>query len=106
MTAAARFLASLRRAGRPMVLKRRIGTTSTYIECAVYGRARGYQPTELAGGVVQGDRRIRISQIEIEAAAWPGPPKKSDYLDGGAIQGAEPLYDAAVLVGFVCWVRG
>lgn len=100
------FTKSMRSAGRPMELKRRIGTTSTFTTCIVYGKDNGYQPTELIGGVVQGDRHIRIAQADILAANWPGPPKKNDYLDNGVIQGAQPLYEKAELLGFVCWVRG
>lgn len=108
MSAYDRFAASLRRAGRPMTLKRRVGTTSAFTECTVNGKARFYKPEELVNGVIQGDRRIRVSQADIAAAAWPGPPKagSTDYLDGGVIQGVEKLYDGATLVGFVCWVRG
>lgn len=106
MSAYDRFAASLRRAGRQMSLKRRVGTTSAFTECTVYGHSRFYQPTELIGLVAQGDRRVRIAQKDIAAASWPGPPKKGDFLDGGAVQGAEPLYEAETLVGFVCWVRG
>ena len=111
MSAAIRFAASLRRAGRSMELKRRGGTGGTFTTCTVYGKARGYHPTELVGGVIQGDRRIRIAQADLDTATaagtWPGgPPKKNDFLDGGTVQGAEPLHVAAVLVGFVVWVRG
>lgn len=106
MNAATRFADSLRRAGRSMELKRRTGTGSTFITCTVSGKDRGYQPTELVGGVVQGDRRIRIAQADVETQNWPGPPKKGDILDGGTVQGAQPLHDGAELVGFVVWVRG
>lgn len=62
MSAYDRFAASLRRAGRQMSLKRRVGTSTTvFVEATVYGKARFYQPTELIGLVKQGDRRIRIS---------------------------------------------
>ena len=105
---AATFAASLRRAGRPMALKRRNGTSATFTECTVFGKARFYKPEELVGGVAQGDRRIRIAQADIAAAGWPGPPKagSTDTLDGGAVQGVEKLYEGAELVGFVVWVRG
>lgn len=106
MSAAARILASLKRAGRPMSIKRRIGTGSTFTEATVHGRDRGYQAQELTGGVIQGDRRIRISEIELQAASWPSPPKKGDFLDGAAVQGVQALHDGAELVGFVVWVRG
>ncbi|MCW2243580.1 hypothetical protein [Azospirillum canadense] len=108
MSASARFAVSLRRAGRPMVLKRRVGTTNTFTACTICGKDREYRPTELVGGVVQGDRRIRIAQADIEAEGWPGPPKAgtTDFLDGGAVKGVQPLHDGAELVGFVLWVRG
>lgn len=101
--AAERFLASLKRAGRAMDLKRRVGTTTELTTVTVHGRSRTYKPDELAGLVIQGDRRIRISALETGAL---GAPKKGDILDGGAVQGAETLYDGETLCGYVCWVRG
>jgi hypothetical protein len=90
-----------------MLLRRRVGTSTTaFTDAPVHGKSIGYRPEELVGGVVQGDRRVKISQLDIAAAGWPGPPRKNDVLDGGAVQGAEPLYDGAELVGFTCWVRG
>ncbi len=106
MSAGERFMASLRRAGRPMVIKRRMGTTPVFTEATVHGRARHYQPEELIGAVIQGDRRIRISEAELLAAGWPSPPRKGDILDGATVQGVEHLHDAEDLVGFVVWVRG
>lgn len=113
------FAASMHRRGRPLELKRRIGTSSNYVTCTVFGKAGNYQPMQLVGGVTQGDRHIRISQADITAANWPGPVpsgvqasqwpakiKSGDILDNGTIQGAEPLYDAAELIGWACWVRG
>lgn len=98
-----RFLASLRRAGRVMEYKRRVGTTTEFTIVEVHGRSRTYRPDELVGLVVQGDRKIRLSALETGAL---GAPKKGDILDGGAVQGAEALYDGEVLVGHVVWVRG
>lgn len=106
MTASARFLASLERAGRPMMIKRRNGTGSTFTEAQIHGRDRGYQAQELTGGVIQGDRRIRISEAALQSASWPSPPRKGDFLDGAAVQGVQALHDGAELVGFVVWVRG
>lgn len=106
MSAGERLAASLRHAGRPMAIKRRVGTGSTFTEAMVHGRDRGYQAQELTGGVIQGDRRIRISEIELQNANWPSPPKKGDYLDGAAVQGVQTLHDGPEIVGFVVWVRG
>lgn len=105
-TAAERFQAALRRQGRAMQLRRRTGTTASFTDAPVYGRSRFYAPEEVTGAVIQGDRRIRIAQLDIAAASWPGPPRKLDILDGATIQGVETLYDGETLVGYVCWVRG
>lgn len=101
--AAERFLGSLKRAGRAMEYKRRVGTTSEFETVSVHGRARTYKPDELAGLVVQGDRKIRISALETGAL---GKPVKADKLDGGTVQGAEDLHDGEALVGYVVWTRG
>lgn len=98
-----RYLASLKRAGRLVEYKRRIGTTSGFEALSVHGRARTYKPDELVGLVQQGDRKIRISALETGAL---GKPAKGDKLDGGAVQGVEDLYDGETLVGHVVWVRG
>jgi hypothetical protein len=37
-----------------------------------------FQPAELVGDIKQGDRRVVISNAEIAAAAWPGPPALKD----------------------------
>lgn len=104
MTAAARLAASLARAGRPMVLRRRTGTS--YIDCALTGASIDYRPEELTGAIVQGDRRIKITQAPLVAAGWPTPPKKNDMIDGATVQGAHALYDGPALIGWVLWVRG
>jgi hypothetical protein len=101
---AERFLAALVRQGRAMTLKRRVGTTTAFTSLTVHGRSRTYRPEELTGGVAQGDRRIRISALEL--ATWDGAPQKNDLLDGAAVQGADALYDGETLVGYVVWVRG
>lgn len=107
------FQASLRRAGRPMQLRRRIGTGSTFHTATIPGKDRYYQPAELVDGVVQGDRRIRIAARDLAAAAaagdWPGGPPRAggtDTLDGGQVKGVWPLHDVAAVVGYVIWVRG
>lgn len=100
------FRAFIAKYGRAMVLKRRVGTTSAFTECTVNGAGQQYSPDQLVGGITQGDRRIRIAQSDIDAASWPGPPRKGDFLDGAAVQGVEPLYWGDDLVGFQVWVRG
>lgn len=62
-------------AGEAMTLKR-----SGQSDLAVRGRQRLYQAQEIVAEIQQGDREVRLGDLEIAAAAWPGPPKKGDQL--------------------------
>lgn len=107
---AAKIATALRKYGRTMKLRRRIGTTTSYNDVDVKGTDRGYKPDEIAGLLQQGDRRITISNAEIVAASWPGPPRKGDFLvvDGvsTAVQGGEAKYLGTTVLAHVLWVRG
>jgi hypothetical protein len=46
------------------------------VDCRAF--VRGYQPAELVGGILQGDSRVVLSAIEIEAQGWPGPIATSE----------------------------
>lgn len=101
---------ALRKNGRAMKLRRRIGTSATFQEVTVYGVSQGYSPDEILGDISQGDQRVTISNGEIAAAQWPGPPKRGDVLviDGRAwtVQGSNPrTLGEAVLVHYM-HVRG
>jgi hypothetical protein len=111
VSAAAKIAAKLAQYGRPMTLRRRIGTTSTYNEVVVRGVEQGYRPAELLGGLQQGDRRITISNAEIAAqVAFSPPPRKGDFVLIGAttaaVQGVETKYLGAEILAHVLWVRG
>ena len=107
---AAKIATALRKYGRTMKLRRRIGTTTSYNDVDVKGTDRGYKPDEIAGLLQQGDRRITISNAEIATTGWPGPPRKGDVLvvDGvsTAVQGSEAKYAATTVIAHVLWVRG
>lgn len=110
MTVAEDFRDSLRRAGRPMILRRRKGTSAEWYEVVVRGKTTDFQPTEIIGGVAAGDKRVRLAALDLPEG-WAGStqyaPKKGDSLDGAILQGpAEPLYDGETIVGFKCWTRG
>ena len=55
---------------------------------------RGYEPVQLIGGIIQGDRQVTITNAEIADAQWPGPPRARDrcVIDGRTttIQPATP----------------
>lgn len=65
------------------VTLRRPGTPN--VDVAVKARVEQLRPDELVGEIAQFDRRVVISNAEIAAAAWPGPPKRGDrviFADG------------------------
>ena len=107
---ATRVEADITRLGRAMTLRRRSGTTNTFTDVEVTGVPRAYKPGELLGGITQGDQRVTISNGEIAAADWPGPPRKGDVIviDGHtwSLLGAEPRYLGSAVVAHVLWVRG
>lgn len=96
-------LSLLSQYGRAMTLKRRIGTGSTYNTKSVTGFSVAYKAHEIQGNIKQGDRRIRVSPLELEE--W-GAIKTGDILDGGAVQGAELKYEGETPVLWIVWVRG
>ncbi len=100
---AARMLA---RNGRPMTLRRRIGTGNTFRTAEVQGFMASFSPSEVSGLVQQGDARITIGSDAGTLAA----PRENDgiLVDGKAwrVMGAHALYAGATLAGWRLWVRG
>jgi hypothetical protein len=90
--------------GRAMVLRR-----NGIADLVICGVDRAYQPDELTGGLQTGDVRIEALNDEIAAAAWPVPPMRPDRIlvDGKtlAIQGAHPVHEGPVLIGWSLWAR-
>ena len=76
---------ALQRVGTVMLLKRQTSAPGaipvTTLNLSVRGRASDYTPQQLGGDIQQGDRHIIISNAEIAAASWPGPPRKGDMVD-------------------------
>lgn len=102
MTASRRIAAMLKRRGRPMMLRRRVGTTATFTEAVMVGISRKYLPEELVGGLIQGDREIIIG-TDTEAI---GEPKKGDTVDGGTVQFVDVKYDVSTVIAYILTVRG
>jgi hypothetical protein len=93
--------------GRMMTLRRE-GTPPLSVD--LIGFPRGFRPDEIKGGVVQGDQQVEILTDELEDAGWPDAPERPDRLmfDGTTttVQGARPVYDGALRIGWSLWVRG
>jgi len=71
--------------GQDVILRRITGTTNQVsVDCPCRALVRGYQPKELAGGIIQGDTHVIISATDINRAQWPGgepvtnPPAVND----------------------------
>ena len=102
------------RDGQPVTLRRITGTapsqTTTDVACTAI--VRGFDPATLspAAGLQQGDRHVTITNHEIAAAAWPGPPRKGDrVLIGGAtttVQSVETRQHRAAIDRHILVVRG
>lgn len=105
-----RILEMLSRRGRSVLLRRRVGTSSSFTDVTARGYSRGYKAQELVGGIVQGDREVVVANAEIVSASWPGPPRKGDtvVVDGQTVtvQGALTMYDGPDRCAHVLWVRG
>lgn len=73
----------IQRYGRPITL-RRLAPNGIRFDVTVTAIVRNYAPTELVGGIAQGDRKVIISNREIERRQWPGPPRDGDQciIDG------------------------
>jgi hypothetical protein len=101
------------------------GPSGTQIIYSVDVRAfvRGYHPDELVGGIIQGDSKVTLSAVEIEAQGWPGPnssttptrqdrriPRKGDdvWIEGRKrnIENAIPFYLNGQLVRIELNARG
>ncbi len=97
----------LARHGRPMVLRRLVGTGPGYHEVAVRGHLTSYRSNEIIGLVKQGDARVTIGP---DLGPITPPLRAADQLvvDGRtwAVQGATPRYSGATLVGWELHVRG
>lgn len=80
-----RVAATLAKHGEAMILRRQTaaGDPPTYADVTVKGKRRaptGRTGDEVAGTYTAKTLFIVISNREIDAAGWPGPPRKDDVL--------------------------
>lgn len=89
---------------------RRSATGAADVDVSVRAFLAHASRQPLAGTVVQMEREARISNAEIAAAAWPGPPRAGDRLIVGSttfhVQAVDSLKDAGVVALHVLTVRG
>ncbi len=101
--------------GETMTLRRMIpGSTPTWTSVTLKGKRRstpGEVGDVLVGAMTQKTLMVIISNREIAAAAWPGPPRKGDQLDiGTAIftlqDDADTRTDQGAVLAHFLLVRG
>jgi hypothetical protein len=100
----------IQRSGADATLRRISPARGIYYDVTVRAFVRDYQPEELSGGILQGDRHAVISDVEITARRWPGPPRKGDQLimDGRTttVQGCETRTVGNAVAMHVLQLRG
>ena len=89
MPAVPRIAARIAREGQAVELRRLTGTGPNQVWFGVELQAfvRQFRAQDLVGGITQGDRQVIVSDAEIEARQWPGPPRKGDkaVIDGKTV---------------------
>lgn len=86
--------------GKDIVL-RRPSTNSAPTDITVRAAIRQYQPVELQGGIIQGDRRVVVRATELAVSSWPLPIKKGDQIIDGTTVYVVQAVDAVELFGLV-----
>ncbi len=97
---------ALARHGRAMILRRRVGTGSTFAEVVVRGYSTGFRPDQLAGNVMQGDQRYTIGP---DAGTLSAPRANDRVRDAGrdwTVLGVDALRVGEQVCGYVLHVRG
>ena len=74
---AQRVAAIVDRAGETVTL-RRPGTPD--VDVTVKASIRRYAGADLVGGIIQGTAEVILSNRELAAASWPGPPRIGDKI--------------------------
>ncbi len=78
----ARYRRAIRQHGEPVLIRRYTGTGSNrpMMNWEVRGWVQGYQPRELIGGIVQGDRKVIMLAEDVNRAQVGLPISTGDKL--------------------------
>jgi hypothetical protein len=70
---------AISRVGETVILRRLAGTTVQIpLDVTLKAVVRGYGPEELVGGIQQGDKKVILSQVDMENSQWCWPVKPQD----------------------------
>jgi hypothetical protein len=83
-------------------------TTQVRHEVVCQAIVRGYEPIQLIGGIIQGDRQVAISNAAIADAQWPQRASDRCVIDGRTttIRPATPAVLRNKIVLHLIQVRG
>lgn len=70
--------AMIRAKGEPIRLRRLTSVQNVFFDLDTFGKLSGYAPEMIAGAIQEGDRELRVGDVDIRARQWPGPPRKGD----------------------------
>lgn len=102
----------IHREGSPAILRRSTGTGDVHFDVDIYAFHNAAADVPLVGETSQTNMQVRISNREILAAQWPGPPRDADeiFLAGRTlpcrIVGVETLRVGGEVVQHVLQVLG
>ncbi|MGE0290328.1 MAG: hypothetical protein AB7I42_24910 [Bradyrhizobium sp.] len=108
------YRATMDRVGEVVLIRRYTGSGQNrpHFDAEVRARVMGYEPTELVGGVIQGDRKLIVLAEDMIAAQVPLDLRKGDK---AVIRGKECNIEAAddnkrrvagALIAYELQVRG
>lgn len=92
---AASVLAMLESRGQVVTLRRLGNSPPDEVECT--GKIDGDAAASLAGQAAQFRRRVIISDVEIAASGWPGPPVRGDLVIADGARMAVMAVDTVVI---------
>lgn len=61
--------------GETIIIRRNNPSPAAPTEVTVRARVAGYQPQDLVGGIKQGDRRVIVLALDLDASGFPLPLK-------------------------------
>lgn len=101
---------AVNRIGQTVTVRRLSGTQQIPFDVVVKAVVRGYGPEELVGGIQMGDRRVILTQREMEQDQWCWPVKVQDrvVIDGRSttVQSVEMRKIGEDTALYVLQVRG
>lgn len=106
---------ALARTGRDLIIRRRVGTSDSFVQVGFRGQVRDYEPHEISGSVIQGDSKIIASPTGFRTASFGTAggrqwPRKGDevLVDGrtARIEACNPVIVGLAVVRLELQVRG